>query len=492
MNRARHVQKFETRSLAKTKVYKMKRSWIPVVVVLILAIGAIVFWYFTHTTIAPPAPPAGPEIHADIPAATSHLQLPASFNTVRLRDLIDQALNPKTISGTANDDWKIDYTLNIGNISLSTDPAANHVLLTLPFSGHVQVERSVLGVHVGVGSDGSGTGKVSASPIFKEDWSIDPRADISVSVPTWNVHTALGDVGVAGLVEGKARDALNANRGKIEAAIANELKLHDKVEQYWNKLPTVIKVSDEPPTWVRIKPQSVGVKKLQYTANAIKSGVELSLEAAAFLSNSAPEKQTAPLPNLTVKDELSNSFSIIFPIQAAYDVINSQLSAAIAKNSLTIPDVDAWVRFTSCTIEPYGSGMLLKVNFNGKKGWLSWVSGHLYFTAKAHFDPTSEQLTFEDLVYTAETNSALLTVANWLISPLILDELKKGAVVNIAPEMKRAKDKANQQFERLKAGLSGVSANVNLSELKIANMVFTKEGPIVVIQAEGTMDAELQ
>jgi hypothetical protein len=87
----------------------------------------------------------------------------------------------------------------------------------------------------------------------------------------------------------------------------------------------------------------------------------------------------------------------------------------------------------------------------------------------------------------------IVNAASWLAAPLLLESVKKEAVIKIGPKMKELKDKANQHFVQLKKSLlDQVSAKVDLTELKLANLLFATEGPIAIFHAEGTMSAELK
>lgn len=206
-----------------------------------------------------------------------------------------------------------------------------------------------------------------------------------------------------------------------------------------------------------------------------------------------PEPTVASLPPLEVTDKLASGFSIQLPVRVSYETINSELSKALLKNPMQFPETKGWIEFKKCSLEPYGAGILLAVDFKGGRGWLKSVNGTLYLTGKPHFDANKSLLTFTDLAFTAETNNEIINVAGWLATPQILSQLQKVSVVDLSSEIPKAKDQANAQIAKLKAGLpKEIKAKLEISTLKVDDLRFATEGASITIRGEGNMSAELQ
>lgn len=467
----------------------------PIMFAVVLCVS-VVMW-LNHIPIEPP-PPQGAAPDAPRPTAMSNLGAPASFSIAAIRDIIATPLtDARNLKGKKGDNPSVDLDLHAGNISTHNDTTQGRFFVDVPISGHVQVEGRIAGVHYGQGLDATGVIHASTSPLFHEDWTIDPRVTIAVSVPNAVAHVRIPllgdhDVGVSGLVEGKINDTIGQHIGEINAAISQAIGLKAKADELWNSMNRVIQVSKDPPTWIPITPRAVAVKKLHYTLQEIETGIQLSLETNAYLTANAPPKQVSVLPKLKVVDDMPNNCSLTLPIQVSYDIINSQLKEAIGKEMIKLPDVDAWMRFTGCSIQSYGSGVLLKIYFKGRQGWLKSVSGYVYVTGIPHFDPAKSRFSCDHLDYTAETSSLLKSVG-WLAKPLIREKLQQACIVDLGPELKALTDKANQELAELKKGLpSQVDLNVKVGDLKITDLLFAKDFAFVNVQAVGTMSGSLK
>jgi hypothetical protein len=218
----------------------------------------------------------------------------------------------------------------------------------------------------------------------------------------------------------------------------------------------------------------------------------LDLETHVFLQNIAPEILKAPLPDdLRIADALSDEFELSIPVEVSYSVLNQQLKAQLTNRIIDLPD-NTSVAITDVSIAPYGDGIMLAMDFTGKKGWFKSASGRLYFVGIPIFDTGKSELRVDKLDYTAETKSTLVQTVDWLAHTVLLEEIRSAAVVKLESELTKAKTKANEELDKLKAKLpKEVGVSVSVTDLSVERLAFAKERAFVVFKVNGKMSTRV-
>ncbi len=158
-----------------------------------------------------------------------------------------------------------------------------------------------------------------------------------------------------------------------------------------------------------------------------------------------------------------------------------------------LPEQNAWVAITAATIGPYGDGVLLALDFRGKRGAFHSVSGRLYVVGIPVFDAENAELRVDKLEYTAATESVLLKSAEWLTHSRLLDAFRAAAIVKLGGELEEATRKAKEQMHQLQNKLpKEIAANVTLEKLSIERIAFEPERVFAIVQAKGRMSAQLK
>jgi Domain of unknown function (DUF4403) len=468
---------------------KFKLWWLLVLIPVLAFIGIQLVLWWNHFEVLPPEPAKSAIASIVLPAATSHLSAPVSFQTSAIAAVLEAAI-PKTFPFDSKNGARAFGSPSRGPVTVSTDVAKKRVAVATPVSGRVQVEKTVV-VRVSVGIDVSGSITASFSPVIGSDWTIRPQLELSVHVNNAVAKTAVGDIGVTGLVQGGVNKALNGIKPRVEEALAKALHVRPKAENLWNKIHDAYRLAENPPTWLRITPQNVTFANFRYTQNSIESGLALALETHVFLQDTKPEVAKTPLPNLEILDQLSDEFNLSIPVEVSYALIDEEVRKQLSKGPVNLPD-NAWVQITGATLQPYGDGVLLTVDFKGKKGLMRSASGRLYVVGIPMFDAAKSELRVDKLKYTAETESLLLRNVEWLAHSSLLDAMKKAAVVNLKSEMAKATEKANQQLEKFKRQLpKEVGANVAVTGIGIDRLAFAKDKAFAVVNVKGKMSASL-
>jgi hypothetical protein len=466
------------------------KQWL-VLPIAVVAVASIGFSLLGRARVLCPEPPRSKVAPVTLPATTSYLPVSLHVPTHSIVALLETAV-PKAFTLDVQKDVHVHGVPSRGPITVENDEAQRRVLVSMPLAGRVEVETRLPLPHASVGLDISGGIRASFSPVVCQDQTINPQLGLSVYVDQAVVKTKIGEIGVTELVQGAVGNVVSALKVPVEAQLANAFNGRNQVEHLWDRINSVHKLANEPPTWLRITPRKLTLRQFDYTKDSIASGVALELETHVFVQDAAPEVLKAPLPAFDMAENLAEDFHLSIPVEVSYALINKQLQTQLAKARFNLPD-GARLAITSATLEPYGDGILLSVDFDGRKGLMKSVSGRLYIVGVPVFDVATAELRLEQLKYSVATETLLMQNVEWLAHSTVLDAVAAASVVKLNGEMEKAKSKANEALDKLKRQLpKEVGADVRVTELHIDRLAFAKERAFVIVNARGTMSARLQ
>jgi Domain of unknown function (DUF4403) len=124
------------------------------------------------------------------------------------------------------------------------------------------------------------------------------------------------------------------------------LDLHAKAETAWRHAFDPVQLSDNPPVWLQLTPQSVAFAGVRASSTVLSGSLELSGSAETIVGQQPSAVKPTLLPALG--HELSNpgSFDVILPIHVGYDVLKDKITHAIgmlpAVPGFSVRDVDVY------------------------------------------------------------------------------------------------------------------------------------------------------
>ena len=172
--------------------------------------------------------------------------------------------------------------------------------------------------------------------------------------------------------------------------------------------------------------------------------------------------------------------------------MNQQLSLLIkGKDQGTINLGNGYVvTLKNASLFPSGNQLFLKVAFVGNQGsWLKKVKGTLIFVATPKLDANKQILSFQNIDFTADTKSTLkgaaIEFATWLLKPILIDELQKRLVLDLTPQLAKAKSDANTLAGKIKLA-APLHLEFNLERLDTQAVAVYGDTLYVDFEASGT------
>ena len=367
--------------------------------------------------------------------------------------------------------------------------AGDRVSINAPAHAHAREEPG--GLTASADGNVAGSTTLTVTP----DFNFAPSVDVSVHFDRAVINLPLlNRINLSGFANSKANDAVNSIRPTLAQEVSRAVDLRKKAQGAWDKLPGSVLVPGTSDIWARFTPKAVMLEG-PHAANDIVTGV-VGLQTGVeilFQPNLPASPPHISLPNLAPVPSDRN-FHIFLPVKAQIDELNKQLSTLIkGANNGTIDLGQGYViSLEGVALFPHGNQLFLKVCFAIEKGaFLDKISGTLIFVATPKLDAAKQNLSFQNIDFTADTKSTLkgaaVEAATVILKPLIIDELQKRLVADLAPQLAKAKSEANASVGQLKLP-PPLQLKFNLEQLETQDLAVYGDTLYVDFSASGTTE----
>jgi hypothetical protein len=163
----------------------------------------------------------------------------------------------------------------------------------------------------------------------------------------------------------------------------------------------------------------------------------LSINAVAVVKSSVhvnsnkPTVETVPLPPLSSPSAGEAGFALSVPVSIALNEFHS-----VSPKDLGLPSVvtvpGGRIDIRRLFLVGDGGTLFLGADVTAEAGWLKKIDATLYLAGTPVLDKDNDLLRIDNLDYDLNTTSVLVGVADWLLEPIVVGELRKYAVFNIA------------------------------------------------------------
>ena len=281
---------------------------------------------------------------------------------------------------------------------------------------------------------------LKTKPEFQNNWKIKPNVMLNYSVP--KMETELGGVFKVSL-RGQTKKALdkvvNKQLNKLNNNFPGNTEFKTEASKLWNKAHAVISVSSSPQAWVVTKPLKMKVMQPEFDTKHMKLGLGLTLSNKLVISDYEPTVELSAFPETLeiIKSPNENNILISLPIISDLKSLNSSIKSELEAKPIKFETEAAGESMTgeinNLSLTPSGSGVIIEADINTQSGGLfgDKASGKIYLQGTPELDNSTNILSFSNLDYHANTKSALLNNASYLLKPIVLIALKNEIKVDL-------------------------------------------------------------
>lgn len=441
--------------------------------------------------------------------ATSVIGLQAAIDVRDLEKFVNSAI-PETHSQRENDptdaltDDYLDIKCTRRQIILSTDPD-NAIHVECKVAGSLTVKgifgtprrnKGPLGwfekatsVSVPQSGDYEGTAHGAINPIIASDWSVDPKLSFDLDVTK-------ADSKILNLIKFTFRSYLRnmvlsrANEfiDQLKLSLQQDLVLKKLMHQLWEQANTVRKLQESPNIWLRTTPMSISIASPFVQDGRLNFPMRAKALTEVIVSELRPELSSAPFPEILGVDIESDTFDITVPVSIQ---LNEVMRGS--KSTIALSGRFGDIILENIRLSGHNNALMLTADMKARPGILGWtVTGRVAFVGDPVIDFDGGSLYIKNLQYSLETRSALTQTANWLLQPIITEEIQKHATFQFAMDRADVLRQANSNLQGMISRLpDGINANLHIDTVDIMDISVTQGWIVLFPRASGRLSLTL-
>jgi len=324
-------------------------------------------------------------------------------------------------------------------------------------------------------AEGKATVEIEARPKLSKDWSVDLNFSDSFHWTEPPVLHVLGrDIALTRYAEPSIRKQLGRVRQQAREAV-RRLDLHDKAAKAWEQAFQPVQISQDPPVWLQITPESAAFAGVHANAKNLLGSLELTGTAQTLVGQAPSAVTPTPLPPLGNDVNQSGTFDILLPVRVNYDALRDKIMEVLA-GSQAGPVVKEMQIYPS-------SGKLVIGLRVAQPGDADPATGEwIYLSSTLNVDPSQQSIRISNLA--ADTSlpdgSAAAQLQNQIIG-----QLKQIPDVGYGLAYQNLLNAANERLNRpLK---NGFRMEDKLESAKLDSIQLLADGVSIALRVSGDL-----
>jgi hypothetical protein len=373
--------------------------------------------------------------------------------------------------------------------AIGATAARNGVTLNIPFAAEAVLALPGIFSFVHAKANAMGQAVATTSASIGPEWQIVPRTEGVVELQS--SHLRIGPV-VTNLADiWNANDELLSRPlfKLLDKKIAAGLRERPRIEKFWARAFTPIKVGKRPLAWLVLQPERIRVGQPSIAGDNLTLSFALDVRARVVVQDTPPPVQPAKLPAPTPLARASGAFQFVVPLLFPFERASRLALDSLAK---TPPHIaGAAVRFERLEILPSGQDVVLAAQFCLDRDWdvFRWFSacGSGYLRGSPVYDATTRTIRVVNVHYDVATENLMLGAMRLLAGPALGRDLESRLKFNIAKDL----DKLEGQIAKAIAKPEGrdVTISGTVSSFGPPSLTWTKDGFLAMFSASGSVRA---
>lgn len=414
-------------------------------------------------TIGNPQPPVAvpPEPAAEVSRAV----VPISVPLASIRQLIDDAvpmsfgearynLNDCGSNGCGPDApacrWNAGY--GVGRTPMTLDGSGQTLTATTQanywLAARVRIPCPGPLITVGCGDEHNAADRrhlnlrMNATVRITDNWDT-AVTDVGSAVQATD-DCKVGPFGVANVTDKiteAVRNRLNSIGGQLDTQFRSATKLRERMSQAWAAASRPIPVL--PDVWLVLAPEALEASQPAVSGGNVTMRAGIRMRPKVTIG-AKPEPPVPPLPNRQ-DPQPPNTFVVSVPAEISFDAARQQLRRALRLDTGGVrvpPSGKYFIRPTDVDVQGYGKRVVVAIPVTGKVPGLfgaKTLTGTAYLLGTPVYNSSTGVLSFPDLDFTAETNSALISVASFFKHEDWRDQLRGQLRLDIKQQVQDAR-----------------------------------------------------
>ncbi|HZV82686.1 MAG TPA: DUF4403 family protein [Geobacteraceae bacterium] len=413
----------------------------------------------------PPDVPFENELHQEL----SSIRVSFETSAVELARVLNQTVGRELYRGPVKNSG-ITATIR-RNGQIGTAMSDNYIHITLPVT--LSLAYGMFKV-----PDISIKLKFRVQPAITPDWKITADVQYTGLEELFADQVTIGPFSIKPLtiLEGTIRPLQKTLSTLVSKQLYEQFPLKKRLESAWAAMQNPILLGGKYTAWLKLTPKEVMLTPLQTERNRAKLIMGLNTLAEVTIGPEPPHDRPSPLPQLQRINRLDKDFRLSVKSNLFYREIVAILSPLLVGrdfgtdgNSVILKNLDL-----------YGNGdrIIVRLETTGS------LSGTFYLVGKPNFNPQTNLFSVEELDFDMNTESLLLTSANWFLHGSIRERLQEKLNLDISKRIADARTTAQSSLSNIELA-KHVYLQGNIGRVKFKKVLVQKDRISIHLCAEG-------
>ncbi|MBK8585662.1 MAG: DUF4403 family protein [Bacteroidetes bacterium] len=410
-----------------------------------------------------PEAPAASTLDTLLQPDISVFYVPVQYRVSGFQDFINEKIQGKFISKWINLNDKGDSlhleVLKTREITLRRKDRTLFIVVPLKISGLVRAKmagikmknqspvEAEVNLHLSTTlSFDNRWNLISDSKIEKIDWVKEPKLKI-----------AFVKVNLKGTIENMLEKKESQITSKADAAVKQLLNTHKVVADIWRDIQKPIRINNKGvQVWLKFHGVDLNGRLEETDPDLISMLFELKAYTRIYFEGDSIPISNVVVPTFSRIDYIGDSLLVNVHSLISFNMVNEFLNRELIDKPITAKGYSTKIR----KVNVYGTqkGIAIELAVKGD------INGTVYVTGTPSIDSTTNILSLHDFDFDLNSESSLLSSADWLLHSTVLDMLSDKLKIDLNP---LAAKLPTIIFSAIEKGKTGQKIDLNVDTLAI-------------------------
>lgn len=410
-----------------------------------------------------PEAPAASTLDTLLQPDISVFYVPVQYRVSGFQDLINEKIQGKFISKWINLNDKGDSlhleVLKTREITLRRKDRTLFIVVPLKISGLVRAKmagikmknqspvEAEVNLHLSTTlSFDNRWNLISDSKIEKIDWVKEPKLKI-----------AFVKVNLKGTIENMLEKKESQITSKADAAVKQLLNTHKVVADIWRDIQKPIRINNKGvQVWLKFHGVDLNGRLEETDPDLISMLFELKAYTRIYFEGDSIPISNVVVPTFSRIDYIGDSLLVNVHSLISFNMVNEFLNRELIDKPITAKGYSTKIK----KVNVYGTqkGIAIELAVKGD------INGTIYVTGTPSIDSTTNILSLHDFDFDLNSESSLLSSADWLLHSTVLDMLSDKLKIDLNP---LAAKLPTIIFSAIEKGKTGQKIDLNVDTLAI-------------------------
>ena len=381
------------------------------------------------------------------------------------------------ITFTTNDD-KIIFTTNVTGLA-RIKGRLDLKLFKTKVSAHADIRGQIVG-------------EISLS--LNEEWKLNPSIQLSINIADAKIPIKGigGRISIRSSLTRKINRKLDKISDNLLLKISENIDIEKSAKKIWQKLHITKKINSDPPVWIKIKPKSIVFKNFDMSdGKNISSGIGIRANIETFIARNITSPITiSSLPYLHIQNNISDQFIIYLPIHLSIDLINENFSYIINNQKFDISD-NVKIIIKKIKLIPNGEKITIKLDFKSEENtFIDSIDGVISLEGNIYYDNVENSIKLINLDYDLEAQRSLISIASWLLKPILLSKIEKKLVFSLTSELEKLEFKVKRLLDNVRLP-QDISSSISVEKIELDSVILKYDYIYLISLCHGSISAAL-